>query len=54
MTARAAQGCLLSEPGADQRQAVSWAARPREQAPKAERGAGSAAAAPRSGAALIQ
>jgi len=32
---------------------VSWAARPRERAPKAERGAGSAAAVPRSGAALI-
>jgi hypothetical protein len=32
---------------------AGWAARPRERAIKAERGAGSAAAAPRNGAALI-
>jgi hypothetical protein len=48
-SARAAWSVSL----ADQRQTVSWAARPRERAPKAERGAGSAAAVPRSGAALI-
>ena len=34
------------------RSVLAWAARPRERAIKAERGAGSAAAVPRSGAAL--
>jgi hypothetical protein len=37
----------------DLKQPAGWAARPRERATKAERGVGSAAAVPRSGAALI-
>jgi len=38
----------------DQSARLAWAARPRERATKAERGAGGAAAVPRSGAALVR
>jgi hypothetical protein len=41
-------------PRQNRRHVGSLAARPRERATKAERGAGSAAAVPRSGAALIK